>query len=83
MKVSDAINILELVLDQYGDLEVVHVSEVEEGYRIEYNKVLEVIEPLEDSVYNEKVVALITPDLVEEKYKPELKLITNNNEEMN
>lgn len=61
MRVSEAITMLNQVLKDYGDIEFVTMDLVEEGFYIEFDKIIDVLGlPNEDGT-EEKVAAFVVP----------------------
>jgi len=74
MRVSEVIQLLQIVEHEFGDLEFVNVTNVPEGYYIDFHKSIEVISsPEGDTVC--ALMDLNEIDNTEDDNKPTLKVI--------
>jgi len=66
MKLSEAIKAMQMQLAEHGDLDVVSVTDIDEGVLVDMDRIFEVIEmPNEQETALVKVSAFVTP-MIEE-----------------
>lgn len=78
MKISEAIKQLEFALKEVGDVEIIHVEEVDGQFYMEWDRSFEIIGiPDEDDTEEEMVVGFVNQNIIpeDEPSGPNLKRI--------
>lgn len=77
MRISQAIRLLDAIVEDHGDMDLVVLEDAEEYFAIIRDRIFEVLEcPTEDETTLVKVCAFVEPPIEEIKPKPQLRLIT-------